>query len=82
MHDLLTKNLKIAKCLFFQVQSMLKELGKEKKSQKRHIDSEYPTWPWVDYKFQDAKFFEVVRKLLALELDPKGDIINVHINHY
>jgi hypothetical protein len=57
---------------------MMKELGKEKKPQKRDIDSEYPTWPWVDYKFQDAKFFEDVRKLLTLVLNPKWDIINVH----
>ncbi len=61
------------------MQSMLKELGKEKKSQKRYIESEYPKWPWVDYKFQDAKFFEDVKKLLALGLDPKGDIINAQI---
>ncbi len=74
----MTKNLKIAKCSFSQVQSMVKESRKEKKLQKRDIDSEYSTWPQVDYKFQDAKFFEVVKKLPASGLNPKGDINNAH----
>jgi len=57
---------------------MVKELGKEKKFQKKDIDNEYPTWPWGDYKFQDAKFFEDVKKLLALKLDPKRNITYAH----
>jgi hypothetical protein len=32
--------------------------------------------PCIDYEFQDAKFFQDVRKLLAIRLDPKGDINN------
>jgi hypothetical protein len=41
---------------------MVKE-EKEKRLRKRDIDGEYPKWPWVDYKFQDAKFFEEMKKL-------------------
>jgi hypothetical protein len=58
---------------------MVKELGKEKKPQKKDIDNKYPTWLWVDYKFQDAKFFEDVRKLPTSRLDPKWDITTAHI---
>ncbi len=50
-------------------------MGKEKmerKLKKRDIDNVYPKWSWVDYRFQDAKFFEEVRKLPAKGLDPKG----------
>jgi hypothetical protein len=39
---------------------MVKELGKEKKPQKMDIDNEYPPWPLVDYKFQDAKSFKML----------------------
>ncbi|CAM6007481.1 unnamed protein product [Sphagnum balticum] len=52
---------------------MVKE-EKEKKTQKRDIDGEYPKWPWVDYKF-----FEEVRKLPAMGLDPKGSITDEHV---
>jgi hypothetical protein len=58
---------------------MAKELGKEKKPQKKDIFNKYPTWLWVHYKFQDVKFFEDVRKLLTSRLDPKGDITNAHV---
>ncbi len=51
-------------------------MGKEEKERKpkkvRDIESECPKWPWVDYKFQDARFFEEVRKMLVSGLDPKG----------
>jgi len=53
---------------------MVKELGKEKKPRERDIDNEYPPWPLVDYKFQDAKFFQDVRKLPTIGLDTRGDI--------
>jgi hypothetical protein len=53
-------------------------MGKEKKERKlrkvRDIESEYPRWPWVDYKFEDARFFEKVMKLPDSGLDPKGEI--------
>jgi hypothetical protein len=53
---------------------------KERKSRKvRDIESEYPKWPWVDYKFQYATFFEKVRKLPASGLDPKGEIIDKYV---
>jgi hypothetical protein len=34
-------------------------MGKDEKEKKpkRKIDKEYPKWPWVDYQFQDLKFF-------------------------
>jgi hypothetical protein len=58
-------------------------MGKEEKERKprkvRDIESEYPKWPWVDYKFQDAKFSEEVRKLLASGSDPKGEIIDKYV---
>jgi hypothetical protein len=36
---------------------MGKEGIEKKPIHKRDNDNEYPKWPWVDYKFQDAKFF-------------------------
>jgi hypothetical protein len=57
---------------------MVKEEN-ERKPRKRDIDGEYPKWSWVDYKFQDAKFFEEVRKLLTTGMDPKGFIIDEHV---
>jgi hypothetical protein len=36
-------------------------MGKEKKKPKRDINKEYPKWAWVDFKFQDANFFQEVR---------------------
>jgi len=41
-------------------EAMAKDLGKERKVRKRDIDMEWPKWPWVEYKFQDSKFFEKV----------------------
>ncbi len=58
---------------------MVKELGKEKKTRKVDIDNEYPPWPWVDYKFQDTKFFQDVKKLPFTRLDPKGDITDQYV---
>jgi hypothetical protein len=40
------------------------------------IDKEYPKWAWVDFKFQDANFFQEVRQLLAKGLDPKHELIH------
>jgi hypothetical protein len=58
-------------------------MGKEKKERKprkvRDIESEYLKWPWGDYKFQYAKFFEEVRKLLASGLDLKGKITDKYV---
>jgi hypothetical protein len=58
-------------------------MGKEEKERKprkaRDIESEYPKWPWVDYKSQYAKFFEEVRKLLVNGLDPKGEITDKYV---
>jgi len=49
------------------------KVKKEKKPRKtRDIANEYPKWPWVDYKFQDGKFFEEVKKLLIRDWIPKG----------
>jgi hypothetical protein len=59
---------------------MVKELGKEKNPQKKDTDNEYPPWPSVDYKFQDTKFFQDVRKLPTTSLDPKGNITNEYVN--
>ncbi len=59
---------------------MVKDLGKERKVQKRDIDMEYPKWPWVEYKFQDSKFFQEVWKFPIDRLDPKFDITNVIVN--
>jgi hypothetical protein len=50
-----------------------------KKRKVRDIESEYPKWPWVDYNFQDAKFFKEVRKLQASGFDPKGEIIDKYV---
>jgi hypothetical protein len=58
---------------------MVKELRKEEKPRKKDIDNEYPPWPWVDYKFQDTKFFQDVKKLPIIGLDPKGDIIDQYV---
>jgi hypothetical protein len=58
---------------------MAKDLGKEKKPQRREIDLEYPEWPWVDYKLQDAKFFVEVNKLSVERLDRKSDLINAPV---
>lgn len=56
------------------------KVKKEKKPRKtKDIENEYPKWPWVDYKFQDAKFFKEVRKLLTSGLDPKGKITNKYV---
>jgi hypothetical protein len=53
---------------------------KEKKPKKvKDIESEYPKWPWVAYKFQDAKFFEEMRKLLVSGLNHKGKIMDKYI---
>jgi hypothetical protein len=57
-------------------------MGKEKERKPRKvrdIENEYPKWPWVDYKFQNAKFFEEMRKLLTSGLDPKGKIIDKYV---
>jgi hypothetical protein len=57
-------------------------MGKEKERKPRKIrdtESEYPKWPWVDYKFQDARFFEEMRKLLASGLDCKGEITDKYV---
>ncbi len=54
------------------------KVKKEKKPRKtKDIENKYPKWPWVDYKFQDAKFFKEVRKLLTRGLDKYVTIINV-----
>ncbi len=45
----------------------------------KEIDFEYPKWPRVDYKFQDAKFFGEVKKLSTKGLDPKSNLIDVHV---
>jgi hypothetical protein len=56
------------------------EEEKERKPRKvRDIENEYPKWLWVDYKFQDAKFFKKMKKLLARGLDPKGEIIDKYV---
>jgi len=57
----------------------IKEKKERKPRKAKDIENEYPKWPWVDYKFQDAKFFEEVRKLLARGLDPKGEITNKYL---
>ncbi len=54
---------------------MGKDEGKEKKPCKKDIDLEYPTWPWVDYKFYDVNFFEEVKKLLTKGMDPKSELL-------
>jgi hypothetical protein len=58
-------------------------MGKEEKERKpkkvRDIESEYPKWPWVDYKFRDARFFEEVKNLLVSGLDPKGEITDKYV---
>jgi len=58
-------------------------MGKEKEERKprkvRDIESEYPKWPWVDYKFQATKFFEEVKKLPASGFDSKGKIIEKYV---
>jgi hypothetical protein len=58
-------------------------MGKEKKESKprtvRDIESEYPKWPWVDYKFQYARCFEEARKLPTSGLDPKGEINDKYV---
>lgn len=36
----------------------IKEKNERKLKKARDIENEYPKWPWVDYKFQDAKFFK------------------------
>jgi hypothetical protein len=41
---------------------------------------EWPKWPWVEYKFQDLKFFEKVWKLPTDLLNPKSNIIDVIVN--
>jgi hypothetical protein len=56
-----------------------KNIGKGKNPQRREIDLEYPKWPRVDYKFQYAKFFVEVKKLSTKGLDPKSDLIHVHV---
>jgi hypothetical protein len=58
---------------------MCKIWGLKKRRKVRDIENEYPKWPWVDYKFQDAKFFEEVRKLPTKGLDPKGEITNKYV---
>ncbi len=51
----------------------------EKKT-KRKSDKEYPKWPWVDYQFQDLKFFQDVGQLhIAKGLNPKTNIIDEHL---
>jgi len=51
----------------------------EEKKPKRDIDKEYPKWVWVDYKYQDVKFFRKVRKLAIEGLDPKHKLMNGHV---
>jgi hypothetical protein len=51
----------------------------EEKKPKWDIDKEYPKWAWVDYKYQDVKFFKEVRKLVAKGLDPKHELTNGHV---
>jgi hypothetical protein len=43
----------------------VKELVKEKKTLEEGQTMNTHHGPWVDYKFQDAKFFQDVKKLLA-----------------
>ncbi len=57
----------------------IKEEKERKPRKARDIENEYPKWPWVEYKFQDAKFFEEVRKLPVKGLDPKGEIIDKYL---
>lgn len=58
---------------------MGKEGIKRKPTWKKDIDSEYPKWPWVDYKFQDVNFFKDVKKLSIEGINPKGEITDVHV---
>lgn len=58
---------------------MGKGQGKEKKPHKNDIDLEYPTWPSVDYKFQDMNSLEEVRKLSAKGMDPKSQITDAQV---
>jgi hypothetical protein len=55
--------------------------GREDKERKpkQDIDKKYPKWDLVDYKFQDAQFFNEVRKLSSKGLDPKHDLTNEHV---
>jgi len=43
------------------------------------IDNKYPKWDPIDYKFQDAQFFSMVRKLLLERLEPKHDLMDEHL---
>jgi hypothetical protein len=57
-------------------------MGKEKERKPRKvrdIESEYPKWSWVDYKFQDARCFEEMRKLPTSGLDRKGEITDKYV---
>jgi hypothetical protein len=57
----------------------IKEKKERKPRKARDIESEYPKWPWVDYKFQDAKFFKEVRKLPTKGLESNGEIIDKYL---
>ncbi len=50
-----------------------------KKKSKWDINKEYPKWAWVDYKYQDVKFFKEVRKLVAEGLDPEHELRDEHV---
>jgi hypothetical protein len=52
---------------------------KDEKARKAAIDGKYSPWPVVDYRFQGSIFFEEVRHLHALEVDPRSDHINDHV---
>ncbi len=54
--------------------------GNDKRPWKKDIEFEYPKWPWVDYKLQDVKVFEEMKKLPIKGLDPKGDITNTQVS--
>jgi hypothetical protein len=36
----------------------IKEEKERKPRKTKDLENEYSKWPWVGYKFQDAKFFE------------------------
>jgi hypothetical protein len=56
-------------------------MGKEEKENKlkREIDKEYLKWPIVEYAFQDVKFFEEVKQLDVVDLDPKSELTKEHV---
>jgi hypothetical protein len=56
-----------------------KNIGKEKNPRRKEIDLDYPKWPRVDCKLQDVEFFGEVKKLSTKGLDPKSNLIDVHV---